>query len=196
MARLARQGATRDNAGMNATSSAPQSDRPATSEYMPYYGRYISLVADGQIVDILERQIAGTLPFLQDLTEEQAALRYAPGKWSIKQVLGHVSDTERVFGFRALAFSRAERKHLPGFEQDDYVKAVDFDARSWRALIDEFAVVRAASIALFRGMTPEMLLRRGVASDAEVSVRACGYSIAGHELYHMRAIQRQYLGQP
>jgi hypothetical protein len=170
-------------------------DRPTPAEYAPYYGKYISLVPDGAIVDILERQFARTLPFYQTLTADQAALRYAPGKWSIKQVIAHVTDAERVFAYRAFAFSRSESKPLPGFEQNDYVNAVDFDAKPWAAIVEEFAVVRAASVALFKGMTPEMLLRKGNASGHDVSVRACGFMVAGHEEHHVRAIRQQYLGQ-
>ncbi len=171
------------------------SDKPAPTEHAQYYGKYIGLVPDGAILDILERQFARTLPFYRGISEDQSTLRYAPGKWSIKQVLGHVTDTERVFGFRAFAFSRSEPKPLPSFEQDDYVKAIDFDARPWTALVDDLAAVRAATISLFRGITPEMLLRKGTASGAEVTVRALGYMIAGHEEYHARAIQRDYLRQ-
>jgi hypothetical protein len=104
-------------------------------------------------------------------------------------------DSERVFTYRAFAFSRGEAKPLPGFEQDDYVKSVDFDAKPWPALVDELAAVHAASVALFKGMTPEMLLRTGNANGVDVSVRACGFVVAGHEQYHLGAIRQQYLGQ-
>jgi hypothetical protein len=173
-----------------------RSDRPAPDEHRPYFSKYIALVAaDGEIASILKEQAARLAPFYAGISEEQSATRYAADKWSIKQMVAHVADTERVFGFRALAFSRNERAHLPSFEQNDYVKAVDFDARPWRAIVDEFATVRAATIALFAGMTPELLLRRGIASEATLSVRACGYIIAGHEEHHVRAIREQYLSR-
>jgi hypothetical protein len=170
-------------------------DRPSPAEYASYYGKYITLVPDGAIVEILARQFARTLPFYQTLTDQQAALRAAPGTWSIKQILAHVMDAERVFGYRAFAFSRGEAKPLPGFEQDDYVKAVDFDAKPWSALVEELTAVRAASVALFKGMTPAMLVRTGNANGVDITVRACGFIIAGHEEHHLRAIQQHDLGQ-
>jgi hypothetical protein len=169
------------------------SDKPAPTEYREYFTKYVALVPDGPIVDILAQQFERTLPFYRGISEEQAALRYAPGKWSVKQVMGHMADTERVFSYRALAFSRSDKNPLPSFEQNDYISAVDLDARPWRALVDDFATVRAASISLFRGMTPEMLLRKGTASGAEITVRALGSIIAGHEEYHVQAIRRDYL---
>lgn len=177
------------------TRNATRNDRPAPTEHRPYFEKYINLVADGELPAILSEQEARFRPFYASISEEQAALRYAPGKWSVKQVLAHVTDTERVFGFRAFAFSRGEQMPLPSFEQDDYVKAVDFDATPWRAIVDEFATVRAATIALFASMTPEMLLRQGTASNATLSVRAAGFIIAGHEVYHALAIREQYLSK-
>jgi hypothetical protein len=172
---------------------ATRSDRPTSAEHLPYYGKYISMVSvDGEIPSILKEQSTRFAPLYGAISDEQARARYAPGKWSVKQVVAHLMDAERVFSFRAFSFSRGESKHLPSFEQDDYVNAVDFDAKPWRAIVDEFAAVRAASIALFAGMTPEMLLRRGIASDAEISVRACGYIIAGHEEYHIKSLREQY----
>ncbi len=178
--------------------SAPQSsvtrnDRPAADEHRPYFTKYIALVEDGELPAILTAQSARFRPLYEGIGEEQSLTRYAPDKWSLRQLLGHVIDTERMFTFRAFAFSRSEPSPLFSFEQDNYVKAVDFDARSWRSLVDEFAAVRAATIALYAGMTPDLLLRRGIASDATLSVRAAGYIIAGHEAHHARAINEQYL---
>jgi len=170
-----------------------RNDRPAADEYRAYFTKYITLVDDGELPAILAAQRARFQSFYEGISEEQSLMRYAPGKWSLRQMLGHVADTERMFSFRAFAFSRAETKPLFSFEQDDYVRAVDFDARSWRSLVDEFAIVRAATIALFAGMTPDLLLRRGTASDATLSVRAAGYIIAGHETHHVRAMREQYL---
>lgn len=167
--------------------------RPDPSEYAPYFGRYISLVPDGAIVEILQHQTDEYAAIYRVISETKAAHRYAPDKWSIKQVLGHLCDAERMFAFRGLAASRAEKKMLPGFEQDDYVAAGSFDDRSWTDLVDEFASVRAASIALYRGMSDEMLTRRGHANNAEVSARACGFMIAGHERHHMNLLKERYL---
>jgi len=173
-----------------------RNDRPTADEYRVYFTKYINLVDDGELPAILAAQHALYRPLYEGISEEQARMRYAPEKWSLKQLLGHVIDTERMFSFRAFAFSRAETKPLFGFEQDDYVRAVDFEARSWRSLVDEFAIVRAATIALFGGMAPDLLVRRGTASDATLSVRAAGYIIAGHETHHVRAIRENYSINP
>src|SRR5262245_41848438 len=109
---------------------ATRSDRPTSAEHLPYYGKYISMVpVDGEIPSILKEQSTRFAPLYGAISEEQARTRYAPGKWSVKQVVAHVMDAERVFAFRAFSFSRGESKHLPSFEQDDYVNAVDFDAK-------------------------------------------------------------------
>ena len=170
-----------------------RNDRPSADEYRGYFAKYIALVPDGDLPTILAEQAARFRPFYAGISEDQALRRYADGKWSVKQVVGHLMDTERMFGFRAFAFSRNEPAALFSFEQDNYVKAVDFDAMPWRAIVDEFAAVRAGTIALFNGMTPEMLQRRGTASEATLSVRAAGFIIAGHEEHHTRAIRDHYL---
>jgi hypothetical protein len=169
-----------------------RNDRPTADEYRAYFTKYINLVDDGELPAILTAQSARLRPFYDGISEEQSLMRYAAEKWSLRQMLGHMIDTERMFSFRAFAFSRGETKPLFSFEQDDYVRAVDFEARSWRSLVDEFAIVRAATIALFAGMTPDLLVRRGTASDATLSVRAAGYIIAGHETHHVNAIREQY----
>lgn len=172
---------------------ASLTQRPDPSEYASYFGRYVSLVPDGAIADILKRQRDEHAAFYGGISEAQAAHRYAPDKWSIKQVLGHLIDAERVFAFRGLAASRNERKPLPGFEQDDYVAAGDFDDRAWRDLVGEYASVRAATIALYSGMTDAMLTRLGNANNADVSARACAFMIAGHELHHIKLLKERYL---
>lgn len=160
---------------------------------MAYAERYISLVPEGAIGEILARQFEEYLPIYRGISEEKGAYRYAPGKWSLKQVLGHVIDTERIIGFRGLAASRGEKNPIPGFEQDDYVAGANFDDRTMSDLIDEFAAVRAASVRLYAHMTDEMLLRRAIANKNEISARAAGYFIAGHERYHIKHMQEHYL---
>jgi hypothetical protein len=167
--------------------------RPDPSEYTAYAERYISLVPDGVIGETLARQFEEYLPLYRGISEEKGAYRYAPGKWSLKQVLGHVIDTERILGFRGLAASRGEKKPIPGFEQDDYVAAVNFDERSVSDLVDEFVMVRAATVLLFKHMSDEMLMRRAIANNAEISARAAGYFIAGHERYHIKQMKEHYL---
>jgi hypothetical protein len=167
--------------------------RPDPSEYVAYAERYISLVPEGAIGETLARQFEEYLPIYRGISEEKGAYRYAPGKWSLKQVLGHVIDTERILGFRGLAASRGEKNPIPGFEQDDYVAGANFDDRTMSDLIDEFAAVRAASVRLYAPMTDEMLLRRAIANNNEISARAAGYFIAGHERYHIKHMKEHYL---
>ena len=167
--------------------------RPAAGEYLPYYDRYISLVHEDDALEALKRQRDEMLPLLRALSEAQGALRYAPGKWSIKQVLGHVTDGERVFAYRAMRFARADATPLPGFDENAYVSSATFDAESLADLVDALESVRRSSIALFRGLEESAWTRRGEANGAEVTVRALAYIIAGHAQHHTRLIQERYL---
>ena len=173
--------------------SAPAPLKPEASEYAPYYERYVSLVPDADLVETLERQGAETLALLRGLSEEQGAHRYEPGKWSVKQLVGHLSDGERIFSYRALAFARGDAQALPGMEQDEWMAGVDFDARTLADLVDEFESVRASTLHLLRHLSPEAWARRGTASDNEVTVRALAYIIAGHEAHHVRVLRERYL---
>ena len=166
---------------------------PESSEYAPYYGRYISLVEGNDIVSTLEQQGTETVAMLSGLTEREAAFRYAPDKWSLKEVLGHVTDTERIFTYRALRIARNDVTPLPGFEQDHYVQAAIFGNRTLAGLLEEFAAVRHATLLLFRSLDAEAWMRCGIASEKEVSVRALAYMTAGHELHHRKIIQEKYL---
>ncbi len=165
---------------------------PEISEYQPYYGRYISLVPGQDLVQTLERQIAHTLHTLRSVTEENSLYRYAPGKWSVKEVLGHLIDAERIFTCRALRFARKDPTPLPGFDQDPYVEAANFDSHPWNNLIAEFEHVRRSTILFFRALAPDDLLRTGTASGNAITVRALGYIIAGHELHHMAILRDRY----
>ena len=167
--------------------------QPQTTEYNPYYGKYLSLVPEGDVISTLSRQLEDTLAFLRGLSEEQADSRYAPDKWSIKEVVGHLLDSERIFGHRALRFARNDQTALPGYEQDDYVRAGNFGKRKLSDLADEFEHVRRANLFLFRSLDEEAWLRRGSANDSEVSVRALAYILAGHETHHMQIIREKYL---
>lgn len=171
----------------------PAIPRPARDEYAPYFGGYIGEVPPGDVLEILEQQMAETQDLLRGLPTSRAMHRYAPGKWSIKEVVGHLSDTERIFAYRALCFSRSERAPLPGFEEDDYVAAAGFDARSLAELARELETVRAATLTLFRGLSDEALLRRGTANGKEFTVRAIAYIVAGHERHHVRVLRERYL---
>ena len=167
--------------------------KPDETEYLPYYGRYISLVPDGQILALLSSQLDETLALLRDIPESQAGFRYAPDKWSIKELVGHVIDTERIFAYRALRFARNDRTPLSGYEQDDYVHNASFDSYSLGELAAEFESVRRSTLFLLKHLDGEAWLRRGLASESEVSVRALAYIIAGHELHHRGILRSRYL---
>ncbi len=166
---------------------------PEATEYQPYYGRYISLVPGRDLSQTLDAQLAKSLGTLHHISEEKSLHRYAPGKWSIKEVLGHLIDAERIFTYRALRFARNDQTPLAGFDQDPYVAAAHFDARPWNELIAEFEHVRRSSILFFGALTPEELLRSGTASQNAITVRALGYIVAGHELHHMGILRDRYL---
>jgi len=166
--------------------------KPDSNEYAPYYQKYISLVPDADILTTLETQGRQTGALLAARKESDGDFRYAPGKWSLKEALGHVIDTERVFAYRALRIARNDQTPMEGFEQDDYVKFGPFGQRSLASLIEEFDSVRKASVALFRGLDEPAWTRRGVANKNEVSVRALAYMMAGHELHHRRIFQEKY----
>jgi hypothetical protein len=166
---------------------------PESPEYLAYYGKYISLVRGDDLIPVLAAQLGESAALLRGIPEQKSLHRYAPGKWSIKELLGHVNDAERIFSYRALRFARNDPKPLPGFDQDPYVAAAGSDARPWSELIEEFEQVRRSTILLFRGLSPEAAMRRGTASDAVVSVRALGYIIAGHEVHHMGVLREKYL---
>jgi uncharacterized damage-inducible protein DinB len=167
--------------------------KPVSDEYADYYGKYVDLVSAGSIVETLEQQMKETQRLLSALTDEQASYRYAPDKWSIKQLIGHLIDGEHIFAYRALRFARGDRTPLPGFEQDDYVTNGDFDDVSIEELVRALANIRAASVDFFGQLSEEAWDRRGIANDSEVSVRAIAWIIAGHELHHRRVIETRYL---
>lgn len=168
-------------------------DKPDKTEYLPYYDRYISLVPEGDILALLSKQCEATMALLKSIPESQANFRYAPDKWSIKELVGHVIDTERIFAYRALRFARDDKTPLSGFEQDDYIRSASFDDCPLGELSSEFESVRQSNLFLFRHLNGEAWLRRGVASESEVSVRALAYIIAGHELHHREILRSRYL---
>ncbi len=169
------------------------SNRPEAGEYLPYYEKYVTLVPQGNVIATLSDQLDATLELLRGVSESQADSRYAPGKWSVKEVVGHVVDTERIFAYRALRFARNDGTPLPGFEQDDYVRYAAFEQSKLSDLADEFEIVRRASLYLFRHLDGAAWRRRGVASGGEVSVRALAHIIAGHELHHVGILKTRYL---
>jgi len=167
--------------------------RPRADEFKAYYGKYIERVPNGDLLPILEQQIAATTAMIRGLSEAQGNHRYAPEKWSIKEVIGHVIDSERIFAYRALRIARGDATPLPGFKQDDYVPTGGFDRRTLRDLADELAAVRQATIHLFRHLDDEALHRRGTASEHRMTLRALAYIIAEHELHHVNILRPKNL---
>jgi hypothetical protein len=166
--------------------------RPEASEYAPYYERYIALVPGGDAVAALEAQRLQMMQMLSARSEREGNFRYAANKWSVKEIVGHLADSERVFAYRAMRIARGDQTPLSGFEQDDYVKSGGFGERRLTDLAEEFAAVRNASITLFRSLNEAAWARRGVANNNEVSVRALAFITAGHELHHQRILEERY----
>lgn len=169
-----------------------KTNQPDASEYAPFYEKYVSLVPDGDIVQILNWQFAETSALLASISAAQAASRYAEGKWSVKELIGHVIDSERVFGYRALRFARGDRTPLPGFDQDVFNEHASFDDYSVDELADEYGQVRRGHLSLFRHLDADAWMRAGEASGHPVSVRALAYIIAGHELHHLKILRERY----
>jgi hypothetical protein len=167
--------------------------KPAKSEFLPYYERYIALVPDGDVISTLASQLTETQSLLRVLPASVATYRYAPDKWSVNEVVGHLIDSERIFTGRALRFARNDATPIPGFEQDDYVRNATFDAYPLSELAAEMETVRQSTIFFFRHLNEEAWTRRGLANNAEVSVRALAYIIAGHELHHREILRTRYL---
>ncbi len=169
--------------------------RPNKNDYTPYYETYISKVEGQNGIFTLESQMNSALKLMHDIPVGKGNYAYAPGKWSIKELLGHIIDGERVFAYRALCFARGETKPLPGFEQDDYVKAGNFNSRNLSDLIKEFEVVRTASITLFKSFDEAAFNRRGLANGKELSVLAILFIICGHASHHFDILKERYLSK-
>jgi DinB family protein len=167
--------------------------RPQPDEYAPYYDRYISLIAGNDILATLDEQRRKTILLLSARTEADGDLRYAADKWSLKEVLGHLNDTERIMSYRALRIARGDATPIEGYEQDDYVRNALFVRLPLPDLIEEYIAVRRATLSLFRNLDQDAWSRRGVANNTQVTVRALGYIIAGHELHHRRMLEEKYL---
>ena len=166
---------------------------PEASECAPYYVKYFAVLGEGNILDTLERQRVALLELLASIPEARAGHRYAPGKWTIREAVGHVTDTERMFAYRALRISRGDRTPIEGFDQDSYVAQGPADRTPLALLAEEFDAVRRATLALFRQLDAEAWLRRGIANQNEVSVRALAWITAGHDLHHRGILRDKYL---
>lgn len=167
--------------------------RPERTEAAPYYFRYIDQVAGNDVIAEMEQQLVSPLAALSAISEERSLYRYAPDKWSIREVLNHISDAERVFSSRALWFARGFDAPLPSFEQDVASRAAAADEISWSAHLDEFRLVHAATISLFKNMPQAALMHKGTASGNPFTVRALAYVIAGHFNHHWKVLQEKYL---
>ncbi|MBJ8105790.1 MULTISPECIES: DinB family protein [Bacillus cereus group] len=168
--------------------------RPEANEYNPYYSTYINLIPDGDIIHILEQQMKETNLLLKDISDSDGHFRYAPNKWSIKEVIGHIADTERILAYRLLSIARGETAELPGYNDDMYVLRAAFDKQSMQDLLENLTVVRQSTMYLLKSLDKEAWLQRGIANNSEVTVLALANIIAGHELHHRQLIKERYLG--
>lgn len=169
--------------------------RPAPDEFAPYYGTYVKRIADDEeILTVLAEQHAGVPERLGRVPEGRGDHRYAPGKWSVKEVVGHLSDSERIFAYRALRFARGDTSALPGFDENEYVPRMAAANRTLGDVVAEWGDVRQATLALFRHLPEEGWHRRGVASGSLVSVRALAFIIGGHVRHHLGVLEERYLG--
>lgn len=166
--------------------------RPQPGEYAPYYDRYISLIEGTDLLSTLDAQRGQMAQLFAGRDDAQADFRYASGKWSAKEVLGHICDGERVFTYRALRIARGDQTPLAGFDENEYAKASPAGRRPLADLLEEYTAVRASTIALLRGFDEEAWLRRGTTNNSPASVRALGYIIAGHDAHHQRIFQEKY----
>ena len=167
--------------------------RPKPADYAPFYEKYIALVPQGDLLATLELQASQWKSMLGGLSPAQSEFRYEPAKWSIKEVVGHVIDTERIFSYRALRIARGDQTPLSGFEQDDYIKEGNYAARTLANLSEEFATVRASTLSLLRSFSAEAWTRRGNANQKEVTVCALGFITAGHAQHHRLILEQRYL---
>lgn len=167
--------------------------RPDEKEFDAYFAAYIGKVEGDDPLAAMERQMAEWLPVLEGIAPERTLERYAPGKWTMREVLNHIADTERVFAYRGLWFARAFASELPGFDQDVGVVGAKADAIAWPALIEEFKRVRAATVMLFEHLPAEAWMRAGVANQKKMTVRAVAFIIAGHAEHHLGMLRDRYL---
>ena len=168
------------------------SNRPSPNEYVPYQYNYIKLVNDEPILDVLENLKESTYSFFSSIDPDKGDHAYAEGKWTLKEVVGHMIDAERTFAYRVLAFSRGTTE-LPGFDQDEYVVKGDFGSQLFKDLVNEFRLLREANLFLFKALTADQLLIMAKASGNPISVRALLYIAAGHEMHHLNIIKEKYL---
>jgi hypothetical protein len=166
--------------------------RPQAGEAAPYYSKYIDRIPEEDVLGVLQGQLEETVRYLEGISEERSRHRYQPDKWSVRQVLSHVNDTERVFAFRAFWFARGFTSALPDYDQDVCGRGARADEVPWARHVQEFRAVRAATIDLFRNLPPEAWSRQGVASGNSFTVRALAYIVAGHVAHHLAVMWARY----
>lgn len=167
--------------------------RPAETDYASSFAGYVSLVPEDDVLSVIEQQSSETQRLISSLDEQRAMHRYAEGKWSVKEVIGHMTDGERVFGYRAMCIARGETNSLPGFDENEYMKYANFDGWKLGDLAESYALVRRSNIVMFRNLDDEAWNRRGIANNNPVTVRALAYVMAGHERHHLKVLRERYL---
>ena len=167
--------------------------RPTESEYPEYYQPYVKLVPDGDIVQTLQENPLAVVNLFEGIPEEEALYRYASGKWSVKEVLGHIIDTERIMSYRLMRVARGDQTPLAGFNETDYVQAAQTNSLSIGAILKDFKATRNASITLIQNIPQEAWTNKGNANGMEITTRALAYIIAGHEMHHRKIVEERYL---
>ncbi|MFD2999190.1 DinB family protein [Pontibacter toksunensis] len=171
-------------------------NRPTTDEYPDYYQNYMKLLPEGDLLFMLEKQASDLRYMLKDISNEQAEEAYAEGKWSIKELLQHLIDSDRIFGYRALCFSRGEEASLPGWDEAKYIHNSFANIRSLESLLDEYELTRRSNMAMFHSFTHEMINNYGVANGRKMKLRGLLHVIAAHELHHLNILKTRYLQKP
>jgi DinB superfamily len=167
--------------------------RPEKSEYAEFYETYISLVEEFDIVSVMQKQLEEVNDLFSDITDEKGVHTYQEGKWTIKELLGHLIDGERIFAYRAFRFSRADKTQLPGFDQNPYIENANYNLVKIADLLAEFSLLRQSNIFFFRNLSEEMWSRTGIASDNPISVRALAFVMVGHVRHHIKILKERYL---
>jgi hypothetical protein len=167
--------------------------KPITADYPPPFHRYISLVEESTIAEGLKNQYQPALNLLQSITEQKSTFTYAPGKWTIKQMMQHIIDAERIFSYRALCIARGEQQKLPGFDENEYAANSNADVRKWNDLLNEFVSVRASTKILYHSFTENMLSSKGLSNGNVITVNSLGFITAGHLQHHINILRERYL---
>lgn len=166
---------------------------PGLGEAPDYYERYIGIVKSGDAYAFMQKQLTTIPAYIKSLPEPKSEFRYAPGKWTVKELIFHITDCERVFGYRALTFARGESITLPGFNQDIWTQNIDFSKYTLADLAEEFEIVRKGTLLVYKNLSEEALSRKGIANKNEVSVRAIAYITAGHAEHHLNILRERYI---